>query len=85
MAIHPYAKTSLITACFFWLPALNFITNTLAIVFGVLALKEVKTYKEKIFAITGITVGIVTIVVSIIFIGIGVFNPELYQAFNATG
>src|SRR3990167_11657 len=66
LKIHPYTKTSLIMACLFWLPALNFITNALAIIFGILALKAVQSPKEKACAIIGIVVGAVTLIISII-------------------
>ena len=42
-----YAKVSLIFALFFWLPALNIFTSILAIVFGVLTLKDLKAHQDE--------------------------------------
>jgi hypothetical protein len=59
-----FAKASLIFALLFWLPALNIFTSILAIVFGVNFLKDLKTndnQKGKAYAIAGITIGIITL------------------------
>lgn len=81
---HPYAKTSLILALFSWVPALNIFTSILAIVFGITALKDLKgnkDYKGKGMAIAGITIGIVTLILS--FIGF-ILYPDLYLGTNST-
>ena len=75
---HPYSKTSLILSLLFWVPALNIFTAILAIVFGVVALKELKKSKDmksRGLAIAGITISIITLALS--FIGF-ILYPELY-------
>ena len=81
---HTYSKTSLILSLFFWVPALNIFTAILAIVFGVAALKDLKGNKDmksKGLAIAGITVGIITLILS--FVGLLLY-PELYLGTNST-
>ena len=79
---HPYSKTSLVLALFFWVPALNIFTSILSIVFGVIALREIKgDQKGRGFAIAGITISIVTIFLS--FMGF-ILYPELYLGQNYT-
>jgi len=68
LKVYTYARTSLIFTIFFWLPAINLITASLALVFGFVALKDIKTNKQKGrgLAIAGITIAIVTIILSIV-------------------
>lgn len=82
--VNLYSKASFVLSLFFWVPALNIFTNILAIVFGVVALKEIKkdkTQKGRGLAIAGITIGIVTLILS--FIGFLLY-PEIYLGQNTT-
>lgn len=81
-----YAKVSLIFALFFWLPALNIFTSILAIVFGVLTLKDLKAHQDekgKGLAVFSITMGFITLALS--FLGLVLYNfyPE-QLGLNAT-
>ncbi|MBR9698997.1 DUF4190 domain-containing protein [Candidatus Woesearchaeota archaeon] len=79
MGTNTFAKLSFILAFFFWMPMLNFFTNTLAAVFGFVALKEMKKTKQKgkWMALTGITVGIVATVLTLIGGFVYFFFPEI--------
>lgn len=80
--INTYAKVSLILSLFFWLPALNIFTSVLAIVFGVVffrELKEDKTQRGKGLAIAGITIGLVTLILSFAVLLIYAFFPHLIE------
>jgi len=80
--IHTYAKVSFILSLFFWLPAINIFTSILAIVFGItffIELKRDKTLKGKGLAIAGITIGVVTLVLSFVGMIIYYFAPELLE------
>ncbi|MCK5282642.1 MAG: DUF4190 domain-containing protein [Nanoarchaeota archaeon] len=77
-----YAFSSLILSLFFWVPLINIFTSSLAVVFGFVALKELKSNKEqkgKAFAIAAITIGIVTLMLSFIGIILYYFFPELLE------
>ena len=76
------AKASFILSLFFWIPLLNNFTAILAIVFGIVALKEFdeKTMRGKWMAIAGITIGTVTIILSIIGLIIFYVKPELFTS-----
>ena len=81
---HSYAITSLIFSLLFWIPLLNLFTSILAIIFGFIAIKEIKTDKQSRgtgFAIFAITMGIFTIAVSILGF---VLYPEYYLGQNGT-
>ena len=62
--------TSFILSLFFWIPLLNIFLGTLAVVFGVGALKNVKKspsrYGGRVYAIVGTVLGSLTIVLSLI-------------------
>ena len=73
-----YVVSSFIFSLFFWIPLLNNFTSILAIVFGFAGLKELKINKNergKAFALIGITIGFVTIIISIIGF---ILYPALY-------
>ncbi|MBW2979839.1 DUF4190 domain-containing protein [Candidatus Woesearchaeota archaeon] len=63
------AVTSFTLSLFFWIPLLNVFLGTLAIVFGVGALKNIKkspsTYGGRAYAIAGTILGSLTIVLSL--------------------
>ena len=61
--------TSFTLSLFFWIPLLNIFLGTLAVVFGVGALKNIKKspskYGGKLYAIVGTGLGSLTIVLSV--------------------
>lgn len=80
--INIYAKASFILSLFFLVPALNLFTSVLAIVFGITFLKELKKDKNqrgKGLAIAGITIGAVTIFLSLLGFSIYYFFPQLLE------
>ncbi len=82
--IHVYSKTSFILSLLLWLPLLNIFTSILAIVFGVISLKELRsdnTRRGQGLSIAGIAIGIVTIMLSLV--GFFMF-PEIYLGQNVT-
>ncbi len=77
-----YAKLSFLISLLFWLPALNIFTSALAIVFGVVFFKELKedgNQKGKGLAIAGITIGTITLILSLLAFIIYAFFPELLK------
>jgi len=81
---HPYAIASFVMIFIAWLPLLNIFTSVLSIVFGYIALKEIKTLKQhrgRTLAIIGLVFGILTILMSILGV---VLYPEIYFSQNAT-
>ena len=84
MNVNVYSKASFPISLFFWIPALNIFTNILAIVFGIIALREIKSDKDQKgiwLAIAGITIGTITLILSFIAL---ILYPELYLGINST-
>jgi len=76
-----YAKLSFIFSLFFWVPALNLFTSVLAIAYGIVGLKEIKINPEpgKALAIFGLSVGILTLILSIVGYIVTQFFPQLIK------
>jgi hypothetical protein len=81
-----YCVSSLVFALFFWLPLLNNFTSVLAIVFGIVGIKELRANKEekgKGLAIAAITIAITTVILTIV--GIILFPDIFFETyFNST-
>ena len=64
------AIASFVFGLTFWIPLLNLIFSFFAVYFGILSLKNIKKepekYSGKIFAIIGITLGVITYVLFLI-------------------
>lgn len=77
-----YSKASFILSLFFWVPLLNNFTAALAIAFGYVALKEYnpKTQKGRWMAISGVTIAIITILLSIVGLITFYVRPDLFAA-----
>ena len=69
-----YSKVSFIAALMFRLPAINMLTSLLAIVFGIYGIQQ---KNGKMLALAGITIGIATILFSIIGGVTYFFFPEI--------
>lgn len=80
--LHRYSRISFILSLFFFLPAINLVTSVLSIVFGIIALRELKEDKKqkgRAIAIAGISIGIVTLVISLSGMIIVYLFPGLIQ------
>ena len=66
--VNRYSKIAFSFAILFWLPAFNIFTSAFAIAFGNAALNEIKEGKGKGkgLAIASITLGIITIILSVV-------------------
>jgi len=78
---NPNALASFILSLLFWLPLLNNFLAALAIVFGYVSLKDMKKNKDQSgrwMAIAGITIGIVTLIMSLIGFILFYTRPDLF-------
>lgn len=76
-----FAIASLVCGLLMWVPLFNAVLGPLAIIFGVLGIKRIKTdphrYGGQKIALVGISLGIIGTVFLLISLYIKIFKPEL--------
>ena len=78
--INVYAKTAIVLTVLFWVPAVNIFTSILAIVFGFMALKDLKSNKNEIgrgIAVASIILGFSIMAFTFLGIIVSNFYPEI--------
>jgi hypothetical protein len=75
-----FAITALVCGLMMWVPLFNFILGPLAVIFGVLAIKRVRSEPERyggqVIAVIGLILGLVSVIFTIIGVYASLFHPE---------
>ncbi|MGV8141006.1 MAG: DUF4190 domain-containing protein [Candidatus Woesearchaeota archaeon] len=81
-----FAITAFVCGLLFWVPLFNMILSPMAVVFGILAIRRVRENPERYggqgLAVTGLILGLLAIIFTVIGIYILLFRPELTSGFT---